>query len=777
MTRSQAIPVQNAASLTRQLLGGAAVLVVLGAGTAALWWRPASRIDDVISAIGTVLPTIVLVAAALIVGAAAYSLVPGQASRPYALGPIAGLGIAVSVVTGGICHWLGNVLVAGPVLLVASVIVLLLRFFYDRRRDHLTVRAWTRRVVEGGRDGARSELAIAGVIAISGFAVARFGLTSWTMFVNDFQRYASSASVWISDAGTLPDFAAQHPDSYGEAAIGRAGFEKPLATALLVLGHQLTGLAPFRLLTPFVVVLLWVCASSLAHVVRTRFGLLGLLPAVVVLPSTLSIIPLSRLADAQLGQVTAHAMLATALAWRASTVSRGRIGEIGVGVVSGLAFAAALGANATVVLSLVPVLVIVTLWVSPKISPWFWTAVVVSAAIASSPFVADYLRSIGYQTSGESGYAVPFPSVLAAVGLQGNLTGLGAVNAVTWLVVLVPASILLVLSLRRRPDSRWALATTIGTLGVLGFLVIIYGPDNYATHKWLAGIIALVLPILIGYAVACIPTPTARARHVVTATFAILSATAVVIGSSYLYGITHVVPRDLIALSESSALAAEDLVNIDLGDEYNDAMAPLIIPSRAIISAATTYSPASPPVGNSFLIPSPAVAPGDVVVARLNDSYSLVHRPLDRDAGLITFGSDTVDAATLLYGRWYAPEATGTWSRSGSALIVLDPSGSVADGDVQVSMTISQLADPEHPRTAEMTVNGRTIDAVPAVSREPTTVTFVVTRSELERWNGRLVIELRNATDVPARAFGIDDDRSLAVKLISLEMSTPPTVR
>src|SRR5690606_34779011 len=149
--------------------------------------------------------------------------------------------------------------------------------------------------------------------------------------------------------------------------LDRASHEKPMVTAVLVLISKLSFHPPYRLLSPLFAVLIFISLSSFHSLVRVIFRIHDLPAALIISLPTFSVIPLSRIYDAQPGQVAAIALLACLLAILATSAYRNSLGErLVLSSVAAVAGAAALGSNLTLVAGSSVMLGAAFLWVLSK---------------------------------------------------------------------------------------------------------------------------------------------------------------------------------------------------------------------------------------------------------------------------------------------------------------------------------------------------------------------------------------------------------------------------
>lgn len=723
------------------LLGvaGGIIVPLASAITGAILWAPSPEWDQQAWAVAeTLVPTALLGALAMVIGVGVVAAL-GRTGSTLSPGTIVGIGLAGAALVTALCHQAGLILLAGPLLLAASGAAMVGRVILEvrsgRRMGDLTREA----VSAMKRACTGIDLVILVVIVSFSITVARFGLTSWTEFVNDFQRYASSAAVWLAAADGSSNFEERHPDSFGSGAISRASYEKPMANGLLVWSSQVTDLPAQRLLTPLIILLLWVTVCAVAHALRTRFGVVAALSVVIALPPSLSVLPISRLLDAQLGQVLANATLATVLAVAARPPEAVSRKEVGFGALTGALVAAAIGMNSTLVISMIPLVGILALWSRAGVTwRYIWSAAAAVVAL-SLPFATDYLRSARGQTTGEAGFDVEFPSVLAAIGVQPSIDVADSWTIVGWVLVLGPVVLLLALRGRTDRNARWALAAVGVAVLTCASLISVFGAENYSTHKWLASAVPLAVPFLVAFAVSTMSAPALRRTVAVAATVA--AAASFMIATSLAYGVSHVVPASMHDLEASPELQDLDVINVALDDQYLDSIAPLAVPTAVVITTGRTYAPGSAPKGDAFLVRSESDEP-DVGGEELSAEFRLVERDLTRGPGTILFEGSDPASALLLYAAWAPISESGTPAGRGGAIIALDPSGALIGQDVRVTMYGSSAVTGSDARSGTVTANGIDVARLPALNIGSSVVSFDVPWASIADNGGRLAITL-----------------------------------
>ena len=303
------------------------------------------NLRDALEVVG---PTLSLIGYAAMIGLGVRALVSRHLVLPRSLGITSGIGLSFTVVFMALSYrLLGNpILPIAPLAMVALAFLLiqLARLWREASASLIVLSRWIASLIV-----SPSDLVAVAATSLVILPVAGFGLTSWTLGTNDFPGYASSAQIWTPAPAGSDNFIARHPDAFGSGYSKRVG-EKPMATAMLVLTSHLSGVAPYRLLTPVMSVLAFILISSLLALCARVFKLgLATATAVVLIP-TFSVVPMSRFYDAQLGQVAAVSLLACLLVIIATASMRSTWpGRAGLAAVAAAVSAAALGSNFTLV--------------------------------------------------------------------------------------------------------------------------------------------------------------------------------------------------------------------------------------------------------------------------------------------------------------------------------------------------------------------------------------------------------------------------------------------
>ena len=593
-------------------------------------------IQNIISLWEVTAPALVIGAFLGLVGLAVRVALTTLVRMPASLGVTMALGASVVAVTGTLSYrFVGTAEAPIPPLTATALAVLLWSI----------VRSWR---ATSGAPGSRVEAALRrttvglasrldGVAIVAALAVLlpliAWGLTFWTALSNDFPNYAASGQIWSGAGQGAAAFEGKHPDAFGEFQRERAGFEKPMVTALVVVSSRLTGLAPYQLLTPLMLVFLVTLISTLFALSVRLFRLGPAATALAVVVPTFSIIPMSRIFDAQLGQAVAVALLATLVVVAATSRTRATpVAQACLVALIALVASAALGSNATLVVgsaitvTAVGVWVIVRSGVSVRRRLPLLVAGLATTILVSLPLLPWYRKSFGIQSTGGEGTPVPFASPLAAIGQQVSLdAALPLAQALlSWTLALLVLAALIWGRTTHAPRDRAVNTLVLTAIVANGALIALrLGWDNYATHKWLALFIALAMPVFLTAAVARWGWVFGRARLPLLAALAFSSF---LIALSAAVSVVHVMPRDLMNLAADERLTGLHPVNLRLGTSYENSLGALLVPATSVVVTEQTYADPTKASGDVFLLRRDAADAGDWDLTELNETYAIGKR-------------------------------------------------------------------------------------------------------------------------------------------------------
>ncbi len=696
---------------------------------------------------------------------------------PRSVGLTAGIGLSATAVTIFFSHHFGDDATT-PIwpLAAAAVLAIAARFvFFLKKTSWNTASLWRWLLSTPARLITPTDIIAAVAVALVMYPVAKFGLTYWTYGTPDFPNYASSAEIWMTSAAA---FAEKHPDAFGALQLHRASFEKPMVTALLVAMSQLSDTPPYQLLTPAFLVFLFILTTSLLVLCSRLFGLGLFTTAITVLTPALSLVPMSRVYDAQLGQAAAVALLACAFAIVGTAgFKRSTWGTFAFALVAAVVSVAALGSNFTLVTGSGIALASLMLWTAfhrPHYFRHFVSAAVVCALLIGAmclPLLSWFHTSFTGQTTGTSGFNIPLASPLAIVGQQISLTSVGeqSQTLLSWSLFLAALSAALWIRAayaRRASALDFAvLAASTTNLLVIGLK---FGWDNYGVHKCFAVLVVLVMPLALSYG-----TSKLRGRTRIAATFLLIPLLVSSLWISLQHGssVQIAMNPDLLGLQDHAKLAEQDLVNIDLRNIHEDSFAALVLPSRATTILRSTYARPSPPTNGLFLIRSDR-ADADIYsdLIKLNDTYSLASINLAFTEPKIDFNSGNPTSRRFLFGNWHPPETWGTWSGRKNNYVVFDLPPELQSRDFNMTVTGYAFSNVTNPQSIEVLVNDTPLGVQTYQNEGARTFTVSVPRQLTEASNGRVTVNFKSERLMSPSEFGSADGRFLTFGLISLQV-------
>ena len=727
------------------------------------------------------LPAIPIAAYLLLIGTAALSVVPayrwGRASL--AIGVAVGMGVSGLIVA--LAYYLfGNATAVILPLGIAAGAILVVKGVLRLRRDRLIPRAALGNIllrVRSNPDLGTPFVAIA--VALAALApVARYGLTSWTTGTHDLPAYISWVEVWLRASTHGTPFTATHADTFGTTYADGARWDKPTATALLLIAVRVTGLAPYQLELPVMLVLLASLISASAYIVRRVFGLRRPFNWIVATLPALSIVPFSRIIDAQLGQpVVVTALVGFLALW--VSLPRARSVRLSVWplLLMGVVGAAALGADVTLTVGLLPGFAAAMLWlsirrgVSLRATLARFGLLCAAIVVFCIPLIPKFLEALPVQTNGTFGFSVPLATPLALVGLQSVLFHTERLRVVFagWALLAAAAALVMVLIARRSVSARYLLVFFAAIILTAVGLCLRYGPNSYIMHKWSAMAIAVLTPVLLAQLLAKWHAMRGKVALTVTTGIAVGS---LVIAIAAATAVSQVIPPQLNSLATNSRLSKVPVLNVDLTDVQQAAIAALVVPSNRIVSVTPNPLPASPPVGSQFLIASAASTSRPwTSVTPVNDLYSLATLDLSMGGGTTRFDSTGTASARYLYGAWYSAEPGGTWSGSASDYLVFDPSPKITSNGIGITITGIHFAAPLQPRILSIVANKRVVKIVTSTSATRLTVRFRMTAAELAAAGGRVAIRFWTDQPLSPSAVGQSDPRNLVFQLQSIALA------
>jgi hypothetical protein len=706
-----------------------------------------------------------------IIGLGVQAAVAGLIRFPASIGTSMAIGLAVTS-TPMVCSYIAfedALLPVWPITAICCAALIVGLFNPARLREARSVKAALIRYnpVSGGD-------VLAGVLTLLVMLpVLKYGLTYWTTGTNDFPNYAASAQIW---ADSRQVFSAKHADAFGAMQLSRAEFAKPSVTALLVLASKISGTPPYQLLSPMTFIFLFVLFSSLISALHRLFGLGSLMATVSVAIPNFSIVPLSRVYDAQIGQVASVAFFACLLAVLGTIpIGRNRWSLLVLALISAALGVACIGSDFTLIAGSSLLLGGTLLWVMFSSADngyrRFETAMLcaVASALLCIPMLGTFVESASVEMTGAKGFDIPLASPLSLIGLQPALNyniDLFYIGCF-WILFFAIFMAALVSSNVSQKEKHWTVVLLLCAVANGSLVGLKLGWDNYGTHKWFAVLIAVTIPFLAAYIVSRAPV---KYRFRLVAIMALLSALSVLIGVQRGTKMYRVIPKDLISLGESRLLANLSNTNILLGDTYYDSIAALIVPARSVTVVERTYAEPSPPGPGPFVIPAnPAGTKTGEKDARLNETYALSYNPWALDRGAILhFGE--LGSRRFLSGEWNATEPWGVWSGGGDNHIGFNVDWKAHRDGITVVLSGRAYVKDNMQQKIDFLVDGKTASSRVFRSGQTETIEIPVTADAMEKSSGHIVIDVRVSNPLSPADFGAKDKRKLGFGLEKLKV-------
>lgn len=463
------------------------------------------------------------------------------------------------------------------------------------------------------------------------------GSLYWTLDSNDWTQYAAYSDVWLSDRyeSGHGEFLTQHPDSFGQWAVTWALFDKPATTGALTFSSVVLGRDAVFLQSPFLVAVLSLTIGLVQAILRQLMFAGHITTIAVSAFIALGLYPMVFLLSSQVGQIMSTVAMLTAIAVVVlPTFVRTRTGQPRYGqlaVLLGLGVASSLGSNFLMAVAVLPVLGALAAWLLRRsLDSWSQAARAISvgavtALVLTVPFAGWHMQEVEELATGEVGLKYPLPTPLAFIGLQ---TGFESISP-GWqiLVIWIPVAVLVLVYARTLgPQLLRAAATVfIVALVTLSFISLMVGSDNYAVAKWMAMTQVLVMPAVVATFYSTSREITRKRLVIVLPTVGLL---ALANAFALTFSVPYVVPRDLLSVPDDPRVAAQPLMNVDLGNYFEDSAAVLMLNSDAVIAVKPIFSDfGSSPRGAATLIRTGdnAYEEGFSTIA-LNSTYSLALR-------------------------------------------------------------------------------------------------------------------------------------------------------
>jgi len=321
---------------------------------------------------------------------------------------------------------------------------------------------------------------------------------------------------------------------------------------------------------------------------------------------------------------------------------------------------------------------------------------------------------------------------------------------------------------------RWSRSTAVFLAVVLanGAVVLLrLGADSYGMHKWLAFALWLVGPVLVGLVAAQVRRVVRhRAAVNVAVGTLVVGAAANCVGLAGDVGV--VMPRELLDLAGDEQIAAAGTVNIDLGNQYENSFAALVIESPTVVTGVT-YARPSPREGDWILVRTAELdqVPADEVVP-LNAGFALVDLDDVLTIETVRFDDTARWSGHLLDGRWYSTESLGTWSAGEQASITFEVDDVLRGRDVAITLTGARFATAAEPRSLTLSVEDGPSVSTTFRDMEVRETVLVVPAEVVDAADGQIVLRLETPDPISPLAAGVGPDaRVLGYFLTSLEIA------
>lgn len=466
------------------------------------------------------------------------------------------------------------------------------------------------------------------MVAVPFLPLIALGPTYWTLTSNDFPWFLGHAAVW--ETGSSEEFIARHPDSWGSRSLATAYIEKPIATSALIFGTKFA-FAPAPAIQTSLMMLTTIGTTLFVLMgLRNLMGSIRPWMSAAVVVATIGLYPWARILHGQWGHVLALWALAGSLYWMTRLAGSSRPSSVRVTcVVSGMFAGLAFGSNPELVTLLAPSILVFVMLIYPASAVmkryrglllWLLGAVVVSAPFVSGAYkVSLRFLSLPLEQLVQLRPQIPPPSPLGIVGIQ---TAYDSVTPRQSLVLWGLVFLMVVLPLfRMQQVTRFRVILLGGALiANVGLVASIFGLDDYSTGKVISALIPLsALPAI------SIADEVGVKPGWANGTW-LFAVVAVSIAFVYAGRMPFVIPRDLISLHSNQILSELDLVDVNLGNYYENDTAVLVIPSRSIRVIDSVYGGETSPSGAPMLVRLEQAGSLDGVI-ELNDHYGLKLHP------------------------------------------------------------------------------------------------------------------------------------------------------
>jgi hypothetical protein len=704
--------------------------------------------------------------------------------REFQITAALGLGTVIVSLATAISYRIGlSVAVSILVVLVwvaSFILYLFIRYLIIIKNTRSQLRIFDRKLFCNKiQDFARSQLIFLialGASFVLMLPVTRFGLTSWTAGTTDFRSYVASAVIWLEGA---EPFGSQQNGYFEAMQQLRAKFEKPIATGFLTFLVKTSELAPHQLLSVYVWIPLLLLLASLfsIHSLVSKVQRPQHLAAIIAVAG--SSIPMSRLYDAQPGQVlmvalTSFGVLLFLIAHPSGTTL---VNMRALPFIAGVTFATAQGANSTLFLGAAPTILAFLVWsLTLKIhrknfwSPYqIWGTSLFAFFLTVTPFLNFYVWSFKNQSSGLAGFDIPLILPSDLFGLQPSYaTSLELLPKLVFWALSLTMILILLISKRNRGFSptEWILALTIGVN--FSFFVVLYGINSYNTGKYLTILLSLIAPILI-----------AKFLDLVIDDGFLHTLLPVILAT---LSLTFTLNTNVKSIPAKLWPKLQELksptgsINI-IADQFSSSLIATSLPkiARVRIVERTIGSPSMPDIQSPFIVDRYNLYRGGFFVKKeLAPGYFLVNfsaeiiTPRIRDK--IVVSSNSPDSDMYLSGDWSQVEDWGIWSTGPQAVFsALLPKDKGA-ANLEISIDAFLYTPEKESNSLNIIINDGLIErefSVKDLSSGP--IQLFLSSDEILALGDILKINLEASRFISPSKYGSSDGRSLGVALRGID--------
>ena len=529
------------------------------------------------------LMTFALVTAAfLVIGIAVRIVIARFQELPPGMGVTLGIGAGFASLLVAYAHWLGiPVRFMGLSVLVVSILVLSTKTMRETRKSSFKTAIHGLSKYSGVQ--AVDLIVICLVLGVF-FGVLVHGVTVWTFWANDFSWHVAYLQSWTNETVSGDPFLDVHAGRLGEFMASRADYERPAGLAYLGLVTVFSGKSAISVLAASQLLPVMVAVSAMTTTIRLTWKYSWLKSVLLAAIPMLGVVPVARVLDGQVGHAAAAMFIATAFAVVAGSANSDEPkARISAAIIVGTLLTAAVASNPMLVMSLLIPVVLTLTWIYLRLNhgrrSHQWSLLFISAismVVTSLPFIGRYLETWQVYSSGVYGYDLPLPLPLAVFGLQPALFLYWSSSLLVLVWVLFLSFVMIGIWNQKAPllDRLVGLGAVTSVALTATILVVRSGALDYTTHKFVSLSLFLFSPFLLAGLVSAVRR---HSRLVTTALVATMSVSFVVslISTSQ---VSIVVQRELLDLSENSALMDLEGLDIDLGNEYDDLVAALVVP-------------------------------------------------------------------------------------------------------------------------------------------------------------------------------------------------------